>query len=167
MKICYYGRMKKFVFYYIILLPILFALFYWDVSPVAEIINSYQTKLALIFLDIGLEEGRLQGIDIMINPTYKIIVTKACNGMIPILVLFAAILAYPVSWVHKIKWIVIGYIVISTVNIVRLLMLAHFIKDQPDFPFYHDIVGNMLLMIVGLVLFYMFLVGSRRYLLIR
>lgn len=152
--------MKKFTLLYLVLLPLMFALFYWDISPAAEFINHYQTKLTLYFLDMGLEEGRLKGIDIMINPYYKIIVTKACNGMIPILVLLAAILAYPVDWIHKAWWALVGYIVLTSINIIRLLMLAHFIKGQPDFPLYHDLVGNVLLMFTGLLLFYLFLRGS-------
>jgi exosortase/archaeosortase family protein len=140
---------------------------YWDLSPVAEFVNHYQTKLTLYFLEMGLEKGQLQGIDIWINPHYKVIVTKACNGTIPILVLLAAILAYPIDWVHKLWWAVIGYLVLTTINIIRLLMVAHFVKVQPDFPLYHDLFGNILLMITGLLLFYLFLRGTRAYRLTR
>ena len=156
--------MKQFSYRYLALLPLLFALFYWELSPVAEFLNHYQTKLTLYFLEWGLKEGQLQGIDIMVNPHYKIIITKACNGMIPILVLFSAILAYPVEWTYKVWWLFTGYLVITTINIVRLLMVAHFVKKQPDFPLYHDLFGNLLLMMTGLLLFYLFLRGTRRYL---
>jgi len=145
------------------LLPLLFALFYWDVSPVAEFINHYQTKLTLYFLELGLKEGQLQGIDILVNPHYKIIITKACNGMIPILVLFSAIWAYPVDWTFKVWWLFVGYGIITGINIARLLMVAHFVKKQPDFPLYHDLFGNLLLMTTGLLLFYLFLRGTRSY----
>ena len=159
--------MKKFAYVYLALLPLLFGLLYWDLSPVAEFVNHYQTKLTLYFLEIGLEKGQLQGIDIWINPHYKVIVTKACNGTIPILVLLAAILAYPIDWVHKLWWAVIGYLVLTTINIIRLLMVAHFVKVQPDLPLYHDLFGNILLMITGLLLFYLFLRGTRAYRLTR
>lgn len=153
--------MKKFTILYLLLLPILFGTLYWDISPIAEFINDYQSKIALYFLDIGLEEGRLRGVDIMINAHYKIIVTKACNGMIPILVFLAAVLAYPSSLIHKLWWIVIGYVVMTALNLARLFMVSYFVKKQSDFPLYHDIFGNMLLMITGLALFYLFLRGTR------
>ena len=155
--------MKQFSYRYLALLPLLFALFYWDVSPVAEFINHYQTKLTLYFLELGLKEGQLQGIDILVNPHYKIIITKACNGMIPILVLFSAIWAYPVDWTFKVWWLFVGYGIITGINIARLLMVAHFVKKQPDFPLYHDLFGNLLLMTTGLLLFYLFLRGTRSY----
>ena len=155
--------MKEFGYRYMALLPLLFALFYWELSPVAEFVNHYQTKMTLYFLEWGLEEGQLQGIDIMVNPHYKIIITKACNGMIPILVLFAAIVAYPVNWMPKIWWMLIGYLVLTGINIARLLMVAHFVKKQVDFPLYHDLFGNLLLMLTGLLLFYLFLKKTRGY----
>ena len=153
--------MKKFTYSYLILLLFLFALFYWERSPVADFVNHIQTQLTLYFLEMGLEEGQLRGIDIWINPYYKIIITKACNGMIPILVLWAAIVSYPVGWVYTIWWAVAGYFVLTTINIARLFMVAYFVKEQPDFPLYHDLFGNILLMITGLMLFYLFLRGAR------
>lgn len=155
--------MKRFAYLYLAFLPLLFALLYWDLSPVAEFLNHYQTKLTLYFLDLGLAKGQLNGIDILVNPHYKIIITKACNGMIPILILFASILAYPVDWVHKLWWAIIGYVALTVINIARLLMVAHFVKEQPDFPLYHDLFGNLLLMVAGLLLFYLFLKGTRGY----
>lgn len=159
--------MKQFGYQYLALLALLFAVLYWELSPVAEFLNYYQTKLTLFFLELGLKEGQLRGIDIMVNPHYKIIITKACNGMIPILVLFSAILAYPAEWIHKVRWMFVGYLVLTSINIVRLLMVAHFVKKQPDFSLYHDLFGNLLLMATGLLLFYLFLRGARHYLLIR
>ena len=155
--------MKQFGYRYVAMLPLLFALFYWELSPMAEFLNHYQTKLTLYFLELGLKEGQLQGIDIMVNPHYKIIVTKACNGMIPILVLFSAVLAYPTAWTYKVWWLVAGYLLVTTINILRLLMVAYFVKKQPDFPLYHDLFGNLLLMMTGLLLFYLFLRGTRHY----
>ena len=155
--------MKEFGYRYMALLPLLFALFYWELSPVAEFVNHYQTKMTLYFLEQGLREGQLQGIDVMVNPHYKIIITKACNGMIPVLVLFAAIVAYPVEWTPKIWWILAGYLVLTGINIVRLLMVTHFVKKQVDFPLYHDLFGNLLLMLTGLLLFYLFLKKTRGY----
>ena len=155
--------MKEFGYRYMALLPLLFVLFYWELSPVADFVNHYQTKMTLYFLEWGLEEGQLRGIDIMVNPHYKIIITKACNGMIPILVLFAVIVAYPVNWMPKIWWMLIGYLVLTGVNITRLLMVAHFVKKQVDFPLYHDLFGNLLLVLTGLLLFYLFLKKTRGY----
>jgi len=149
--------MKKFVLLYLLLLLILFGLFYWQISPMAEYINYYQTKMTLYFLKIGLRDGQLLGIDIWIHPHYKIIITKACNGMIPILILLAGVFAYPVNWIDKFIWGLIGYLILTVSNILRLLMVAYFVKSQADFPLYHDLFGNIFLIIMGLLLFYFFI----------
>ena len=131
-------------------------LFYAPTSQISQTINELQTNLTLKALDLFLKPEQLKGIDIWINPSYKIIITKACNGMIPILFLYASILAYPASSRHKIIWIFLGYILFFVVNVVRILWVVFVTqngKGHGDFYWSHDIVGNILLMITGLGLF--------------
>jgi len=155
--------MKKFIISYIILIPAIFGILYWDISPIAEFANHYQRESLLYLLDMGLKDGQLQGIDIIISPYYKVIITKSCNGMIPYLVLVSSILAYPATWIHRVKWLIIGYFVLSTVNVLRLFIVVYFVTKTPsNFELSHDILGNGLLMLSGLTLFYLFLRGSRQ-----
>jgi exosortase/archaeosortase family protein len=157
--------MKRFIVFYFIFLAILFTLFYAQTNTLSVYINDAQTSLTLTLLNIFLEPHQLQGIDIWINPHYKIIINQACNGMVPILFLFASILAYPSSFVHRFFWMIIGYAVFSFVNIVRILMVVHFVEQKEgreNFYWSHDLAGNTLLMIVGLTLFILFIKTSKR-----
>jgi len=157
--------MKKFIALYFLFLALLFTLFYADTSVVSNTINDGQTKLTLYFLKLFLEPGQLQGIDIWINPHYRIIINQACNGMIPILFLYASILAYPSGIWHKILWMSIGYLLFSIVNIFRILLVVHFVEQkagQGNFYWSHDLVGNTILMVVGLGLFITFIKTSSR-----
>ena len=132
---------------------------------VSTYLNEVQTTLTLVLLNQFLDPGQLQGIDIWINPHYKIIINQACNGMIPILFLFASILAYPSALGHKIFWMCAGYIVFSLVNVVRILLVVSFTQQEGgegNFYWSHDIVGNILLMVVGLGLFITFIKTSSR-----
>jgi len=152
--------MKQFVTLYFLYLALLFTLFYTDISVVATLINEGQTKLTLFFLILFLEPGQLQGIDIWINPHYKIIINQACNGMIPILFFFASVLAYPSNIWHKILWMCIGYVVFSLVNVFRILLVVYFVEQkegQANFYWSHDLIGNALLMGVGLIMFVLFI----------
>jgi len=152
--------MKQFIALYFLYLALLFTLFYTDISTVAVFINEGQTKLTLFLLALFLEPGQLQGIDIWINPHYKIIINQACNGMIPILFFFASILAFPVNIRHKILWAGIGYVVFSLVNIFRILLVVYFVEQkegQENFYWSHDLLGNALFMGVGLGLFILFI----------
>ncbi len=116
-------------------------------------------------LEMFLKPEQLKGIDIWINPHYKIIINKACNGVIPILFLFASVLAYPSRVTHKIVWMVLGYVLFSVVNVARILLVVHFTqtgKGQEDFYWSHDLVGNALLMLTGLGLFIAFIKTSSK-----
>jgi exosortase/archaeosortase family protein len=155
--------MKQFVVLYFLFIAILFTLFYADTSVLSNALNEGQTKLTLFFLDIFLKPEQLKGIDIWVNPHYKIIITQACNGMIPILFFFASVLAYPSSAMHKVVWMVFGYVLFSFVNVLRILLVVFVTeagKGQQDFYWSHDIIGNSLLLMTGLGLFVSFLKTS-------
>ncbi|MBT8344512.1 MAG: exosortase/archaeosortase family protein [Sulfurovum sp.] len=157
--------MKQFIALYFFYLLLLFTLFYTDISILALLINEMQTNLTLFFLNIFLISDQLQGIDIHITPQYKIIITQACNGMIPILFLFASILAYPSPLLHKIFWMCIGYITFLFVNVFRILIVVYFVEQEEgrgNFYWSHDLLGNALLMGVGLGIFIAFIKTSRK-----
>jgi len=156
--------MKRFVALYFLFLALLFILFYLPTSSFSLYLNQLQTTLTLALLDLFLKPGQLQGIDIMINPYYKIIINQACNGVIPILFLAASILAYPASLLHKTVWILIGYVLFSVVNVARILLVVHFVQQEGgrgNFHWSHDIVGNGILLMTGLGLFIAFIKSSR------
>ncbi len=148
--------MKRFIALYFLYLFILFMLFYADTPLLSKLVNESQTKLTIFFLKIFLTPGQLQGVDIWINPQYKIIINQACNGLIPIIFLFASIFAYPSTLWHKIYWIIIGYMVFTLVNVFRILLVVYFVEQKAgreNFYWSHDLMGNILLMGVGLGLF--------------
>jgi len=112
-----------------------------------------------------LEPEQLKGIDIWINPQYKIIITQSCNGMIPILFLLASILAYPSSIMAKIFWMLLGYILFSMVNVMRLLFVVYITQTGEgfsDFYWSHDLLGDALLLFAGLGIFIAFIKTSSR-----
>lgn len=155
--------MKRFVVLYFIFLALLFIVFYAPSSKISFLLNEGQTTLTLFFLDVFLDSSQLKGVDIWINPHYKIIITKACNGIIPILFLSASILAYPSRIGYKVIWIGIGYILFSIVNVGRILMVVYITQKgsgQADFYWSHDFIGNLLLVLTGLLLFVLFIKRS-------
>jgi len=156
--------MKQFVALYFLFLALLFVIFYAPTSPMSEFLNTKQTDLTLYFLDMFLKPGQLKGIDIWINPHYKIVINQACNGVIPILFLFASILAYRSTLLHKIVWMALGYVVFSLANVFRILLVVYSVEGESgrgNFYWSHDLLGNIILMVTGLVLFVMFIKTSR------
>jgi len=160
----YNTKTKKFIVLYFIYLGILFLILYAPTLSISEILNQFQTDLTLQTIEPFLKKNQLKDIDIWINSHYKIIITQACNGMIPILFLVASILAYPSRIIYKLIWIVIGYISYVIVNALRLVMVTKVTEVYGSGSFYwiHDIVGNALLMIVGLGIFIAFIKSSQK-----
>lgn len=157
--------MKKFALLYLLALVLLFVLFYANTTILSTLLNDTQTGLTLMMLEPFLKPGQLQGMDIIISPFYKIIITQACNGMIPILFYFAAIVAYPSRVWVKPLWMAAGYLIFTLVNVLRILIVVHFVEQKggrDNFYLAHDIFGNALLMIVGLGLFILFIISSGR-----
>ena len=157
--------MKKFIALYFLFLALLFTLFYVDTSVISTTLNQGQTKLTLFGLNLFLKPEQLQGINITINPYYRIIINQACNGIIPILFLWASILAYPSTVWHKVLWMGLGYLLFTFVNVMRILLVVHFVEQEGgkgNFYWSHDLLGNSLLMIVGLGLFVTFIKTSNK-----
>lgn len=155
--------MKQFVGLYLFFLFVFYIVLYAHTNVISIALNEAQTNLTLFFLDIFLSPGQLQGQDIIISPVYKIIIGQACNGMIPILFLFASIAAYPAPMLVKLFWMFFGYIVFSVVNVVRILFVVAMTEQgqgRVEFYWSHDLVGNTLLMITGLALFVAFIKTS-------
>ncbi len=157
--------MKRFIVFYFIFLGVLFLLFYVLTSQLSQMLNNLQTHLTLRALNLFLAPEQLNGVDIWINASYKIVITKACNGMIPILFLYASIMAYPSTFKHKLLWMFLGYILFFVVNIVRILLVVYVTengKGQSDFYWSHDLIGNTLLLATGLGLFIAFIKSTSR-----
>ena len=156
--------MKRFIVLYFLFLAILFTFFYAHVNPLSIYVNEAQTAFTLTILGLFLDPAQLQGIDIWINPYYKIIINQSCNGLIPIFFLFASLLAYPSGLWHKVYWMIAGYMVFTLVNVWRILLVVYFVEqkgEQGNFYWSHDILGNTILMITGLTLFILFIKTSK------
>ena len=155
--------MKRFIILYFAALAFLFLFFYADTSVISERVNFWQKSLTLYFLDLLLKPGQVVGSDILISPGYKLIITQACNGMIPILFYGASVIAYPASLSHRIIWGILGYLVISAANILRLVFVTYMVeRGRENFELAHDLAGNALLMTVGLGLFVAFIRTGRK-----
>ncbi len=149
----------RFALSYLIWLGILFGLFYWSASPLAQAPNAFLKEHLLQIVKANLPPGQVRGSDIWINPHYKLIIEKACNGMIPVLMYLASIFAYPSRWKRRLIWGGIGAMILLSLNVVRIFMVVGFVMQggRENFSLSHDILGNAIFMIAGLVMFYLFI----------
>ncbi len=150
--------MKKFILSYWLGIVLLFALFYWDYSPMSTIVNDFQKDITALLTAQLLPLGMMEDYHIFINEHYSLVIEKACNGMIPYLFFLASILAFPASIMHKVKWAMMGYLFISAINVFRIWFVTQFVlQSQNNFSLAHDYLGNALLIVTGLILFISFI----------
>ena len=146
--------MRKFLLTYWAGIVLLFASFYWEVSPLSNVINILQTNLTAYLTSLTLPSGMLIEHRILINTHYALVIEKACNGMIPYLFFLASIIAFPSSTKHTIKWAIMGYIFITFMNIFRIWCVTLFVlEEESNFSLAHDYLGNGILILTGLLLF--------------
>ena len=154
--------MKKFLLTYWIGIALLFGFFYWDLSPLSLSINNQQTNFSTFLTSLTLANDMMDGHRIVISNHYALVIEKACNGMIPYLFFLASIIAFPSTFIHKVKWSLMGYIFISAMNVFRIWFVTQLVlEEQNNFSLAHDFLGNGLLIITGLLLFTWF-VKSRK-----
>lgn len=150
--------MKKFLLTYWLSIALLFTLFYWEFSPFSQSINNLQTNLTSFLTSLVLAEGMMEANKIFITTHYALLIEKGCNAMVPYLFFLASILAFPSTFLHKIKWIIMGYLFITSINIFRIWFITQFVmSNQNNFSLAHDYLGNGLLILTGLMLFIAFI----------
>ena len=155
--------MKKFILIYWLNIALLFIIFYWNISPLANIINSLQTDFTTYLVSLTLNENLTKSYEILINNHYSLVIEKACNGMIPYIFFLASIFAFPATIKHKIKWAIIGYIIITAINIFRIWLVTKLVLAEIDnFSLAHDFIGNSILIFTALLLFIIFIKTKRK-----
>jgi exosortase/archaeosortase family protein len=160
--------MIKFLLTYWIGIALFFGIFYWDASPISLLVNPYQTTLTSYLTSLVLPSEMMNNYRIFITEHYSLVIEKACNGMIPYLFFLASIMAFPSSIFHKIKWALMGYLLISLMNTFRIWMVTQFVlEERSNFSLAHDYLGNGLLIITGLILFISFVKSRKKNTLLR
>ena len=154
--------MIKFLLTYWMGIALFFGIFYWDVSPISLLINQQQTNLTSYLTSLTLPHEMMNDYRIFITNNYSLVIEKACNGMIPYLFFLASITAFPSTLWHKVKWAIMGYVIISIMNTLRIWMVTQLVlQERNNFSLAHDYLGNALLIVTGLMLFILF-VKSRK-----
>ena len=156
--------LQKLILSYLFILISLFVLLYMDTSSISIILNEQQRQLILFLLDFGLKPNQLQGDEIVMSANYHLIITKACNGIIPIILYISMVWAYPNRRIiEKILWSLFGYMIITVINVVRILLVVSIVSDkQGRFPLTHDIGGNFIFMVSILSLLALYIKFTKR-----
>jgi exosortase H (IPTLxxWG-CTERM-specific) len=153
--------MIRFVLLFLVLLLGLFAL--EVVKPVDEhVILPFTTGLAKIsstivqFFDADVvSQGKLLQ---NAKTGFAVQIERGCNGVEAVIILAAAILAFPAPWKHKTLGFLAGFVAIQGLNLVRIISLFYLGQwSQTWFEWFHLYLWQALIIIDALVVFLLWL----------
>jgi exosortase/archaeosortase family protein len=159
--------MKRFILLYVIYMIIAFVLV--DYKPVHDFLqlDKYYTS-GVVYLSKHLIE--LIGISVraegaLLHLGSNIMEVKfGCNGLEAILLLVAAILAYPSSFKAKILGIILGSTFLQFFNIIRIAILAWVLEKHPTvFPIMHEYITQSIMIAIAFVIFLVYLQNVTRH----
>jgi len=89
---------------------------------------------------------------------FAVTILAGCNGLEAMIVLFAAIAAYPAPWKHRAAGIVVGTLAIQALNLVRIVSLFYLGQWSPAaFEWAHLYGWQVLIMLDVLIVWLLWL----------
>ena len=125
------------------------------IIPFTEIIAHISGWLVKLFDDNVISQGViLQQVD----SGFSVSIQSGCNGVEAVLVLIAAMLAFPAPWKFKLWGIISGFFAVELLNIVRIISLFYLGQwNQDIFEWAHLYIWQALIMLDVLIIFLLWL----------
>jgi len=125
------------------------------IIPFTEMIAHISVWVVKLFDDNVISQGViLQQVD----NGFSVSIQSGCNGVEAVLVLVAAILAFPSPWKYKIWGIISGFFAVEMLNIVRIISLFYLGQwNTLIFEWAHLYVWQALIMLDVLIIFLLWL----------
>lgn len=149
--------MLRFSLFYLLNMLILFLLFtYQKQIDLQMMYTDMINPVVTFFINIIGIEAMHSGINIIL-PTNVLKVIFGCNGLEAILIFVAGVLAFSAGLRYKLKYILQGIILISAINIFRLVILAYVLEVHGNyFNLMHDYVTQHMMIFLAILLFLIF-----------
>ena len=83
---------------------------------------------------------------------FGVSIEPGCNGIEACIVLFAAVMAFPSTWRHKLTGLALGFVAVQGLNMVRVISLFYLGQwSTPVFNFAHEYLWQALIMLDVLI----------------
>ena len=94
---------------------------------------------------------------------FAIAIERGCNGIEAVIILVAAMLAYPATWRQRLVGIAAGLVCVQALNLIRVISLFYLGNWNRDwFDWFHLYVWPALIVADALVVFLLWLAWIRR-----
>ena len=85
---------------------------------------------------------------------FAVAIAPGCNGVEAMIVLLAAILAFPAPWLHRLKGVFYGFLAIQGLNLLRIISLYYLGQwDREVFDWAHNYAWQAMIMLDALIVF--------------
>ena len=85
-------------------------------------------------------------------------IAPGCNGVEALIIMFSAIMAFPSSWLYKLKGIALGFLAIQGLNTIRIISLFYLLQwDKDWFEWFHLYLWQALIILDALVVWLIWL----------
>ncbi|HEY6893041.1 MAG TPA: exosortase H [Rhodanobacteraceae bacterium] len=89
---------------------------------------------------------------------FAISIERGCNGVEAVIILVAAMLAFPAPWKNRLTGIALGFVAIQALNLVRIISLFYLGQwNQTWFQWFHLYLWQALIVLDALVAFLIWL----------
>ena len=89
---------------------------------------------------------------------FGVSIEAACNGVEAMIILFAALMAFPATWKQRLVGLLVGTIAIQALNLVRIISLFYLGQwDKDWFEFFHLYLWQMLIILDALFVWLLWL----------
>jgi exosortase family protein XrtM len=159
--------MKRFILLYVIYMVVAFILV--DYQPVHDYLRLDEFYTAGV---VSLSQDLIEFLGIPVRAEGALLhlnsaimeVKFGCNGLEAILLLCAAILAYPGSWKARIIGILMGSLFLQFFNLIRIAILAWVLEEHPSiFPIMHEYITQSIMIAIAFVIFLVYLQNVSRH----
>ena len=127
----------------------------WFVDPWTDAVAKVSTTLARAFDPNVMAVGPT-----LVEPTngFSVTILAGCNGVEAMIVLVAAILAYPAPWRHRLIGLAVGILAIQLLNLVRIVSLFYLGQwNMRVFEWAHLYAWQALIMLDALIVWLVWL----------
>ncbi|MBN8728597.1 MAG: exosortase H [Xanthomonadales bacterium] len=90
--------------------------------------------------------------------SFAVSIERGCNGIEAVIILVAAMLAFPAGWKHRLAGIGAGFLAIQVLNLVRIISLFYLGQwNRVWFDWFHLYLWQALIILDALVVFLLWL----------
>ena len=153
--------MLRFTLLFIILLPALF--FLSVLGPVdrhvVEPFTGVLAKISTFLIGFFDSDAIARGKEIRsLSNGFAVSIERGCNGIEAVIILAAAILAFPAPWKHKLAGFAAGFVAIQSLNLVRIISLFYLGQwSMVWFEWFHLYLWQALIILDALVVWLVWL----------